>query len=305
MSTPEAYRAQVALLLRVLPLVDEEPSFALKGGTAINLFVRDLPRLSVDIDLTYLPVEDRQTSLAEIDAALRRIATRVRAVIQRAHVQLVPLRDESAVTKLLVRAAGVQVKVEVTPVSRGCVYPPERRAVSEQVEERFGFAEASVVSFADLYAGKLVAALDRQHPRDLFDVRDLFAHEGITDALRRAFVVYVLSHPRPMAEILGPRLRDLRREYEAGFIGMTLQPVSLEELVAVRAALVSKIVDEMPDAHRRFLLSFKNQEPAWDLLGLPEAKHLPAVRWKLDNLAKLPTGKRAALLAALARRLGL
>jgi hypothetical protein len=150
MSTLEAYRAQVALLLRVLPLVDEEPVFALKGGTAINLFLRDLPRLSVDIDLTYLPVEDRQTSLTKIDAALRRMAERVRAVIQRSHVQLVALRDEMAVTKLLVKAAGVQVKVEVTPVSRGCVYEPERRAVSQQVDERFGFAEASVVSFADL-----------------------------------------------------------------------------------------------------------------------------------------------------------
>ena len=121
MSTYEAYRAQVTLLLRVLPLVDEEPVFALKGGTAINLFVRDLPRLSVDIDLTYLPVDDRPSSLAQIDATLRRIATRARAAIQGARVQLVPLLDEGAVTKALVRAAGVQIKVEVTPVSRGCV----------------------------------------------------------------------------------------------------------------------------------------------------------------------------------------
>lgn len=146
MSTSEAYRAQVALLLRVLPLVDAEPAFALKGGTAINMFLRDLPRLSVDIDLTYLPVEDRQTSLAKIDAALRRIAARILAVIQSSRVQFVALRDEMAVTKLLVKAAGVQVKVEVTPVTRGCVYAPERRAVSERVEEQFGFAEASVVS---------------------------------------------------------------------------------------------------------------------------------------------------------------
>jgi hypothetical protein len=265
------------------------------------LFVRDLPRLSVDIDLTYMPVEDRSASLAQIDAALRRIGARIRATIQNTRVQLVPLRDERAVTKVMVKAAGVQIKIEVTPVSRGCVYPPERRTVSAQVEERFGFAEVSVVSFADLYAGKLVAALDRQHPRDLFDVRDLFAHEGITDALRRAFVVYVLSHHRPMAEVLAPRLRDLRQEYEAGFVGMTLRPVTLEELVEVRAALITKIVRAMPDAHRRFLLSCKAGEPEWKLLGLPEARHLPAVRWKLDNLARLPIDKRTKLLTELTR----
>jgi len=300
MAPSEEYRAQVALLLRTLPFVAEESVFALKGGTAINLFVRDLPRLSVDIDLTYLPVEDRQTSLRKIGLAMQRIAVRVRAGIRDSRTQLVPLHNEGgAVTKVLVRASGVQIKVEVTPVSRGCVYPPERRAVSAQVEERFGYAEASLVSFADLYAGKLVAALDRQHPRDLFDVRDLFANEGISDALRRAFVVYVLSHNRPMAEVLRPRLRDLRQEYASGFVGMTLAPVTLEELVGVRADLVARIVGEMPDVHRRFLLSFKNGKPEWDLLGLPEARHLPAVRWKLDNLSKLPADKRAKLGAAL------
>lgn len=70
----DRYRSQVALLIRILPFVAEEPDFALKGGTAINLFVRDMPRLSVDIDLTYLPVQDRKASLAAIDAAMKRIA---------------------------------------------------------------------------------------------------------------------------------------------------------------------------------------------------------------------------------------
>ena len=67
MALLDAYRGQVALLIRALPLVAEEPAFALKGGTAINLFVRDLPRLSVDIDLTYLPVEDRAISVCHLE----------------------------------------------------------------------------------------------------------------------------------------------------------------------------------------------------------------------------------------------
>ena len=140
----DLYRRQVALLIRILPLVAEEESFALKGGTAINLFVRDMPRLSVDIDLTYVPVAARADSLAAIDAALKRIAERARSALPDAQVLETPLQREAAVTKLLVRLQGVQIKIEVTPVLRGCVYEPELRSVSPSVEDAFGFAEIRV-----------------------------------------------------------------------------------------------------------------------------------------------------------------
>lgn len=106
------------------------------------------------------------------------------------------------------------MKIEVTPVLRGCVYEPELRSVSHSVEAAFGFAEIRVVvSFADLYGGKIIAALDRQHPRDLFDVRDLLAKEGIDDNMRRAFLVDLLSHNRPMAEILAPARKSISQEF--------------------------------------------------------------------------------------------
>lgn len=200
MAFNDLYRRQVDLLVRSIPFVAAEPCFALKGGTAINLFVRNLPRLSVDIDLAYLPIEPRAQSLAAIAAALARIAARMRDGMPSVHVRLSPT-DASAI-KMLVQAERTQIKIEVTPVLRGCVFEPEVRGVSEAVEDAFGFAEISVVSFADLYAGKIVAALDRQHPRDLFDVRDLLANEGITDALRQAFIIYLVSHDRPMHEVL-------------------------------------------------------------------------------------------------------
>lgn len=151
MAFAEPYRRQVALLLRILPLVALENCFALKGGTAINLFVRDLPRLSVDIDLTYVPIQSRPESLAAIDAAMKRIAKRVREALPGARVTETPLELERILTRLLVRSEGVQIKIEVTPVLRGCVFEPEIRAVSPAVEATFGFAEISVVSFADLY----------------------------------------------------------------------------------------------------------------------------------------------------------
>lgn len=295
------YRQQVALLIRVLPFVAEERAFALKGGTAINLFVRDMPRLSVDIDLAYLPVADRVASLLAIDAAMLRIKARIERGIAGVKVTASRSADENIVTKLIVRAGGVQIKIEVTPVLRGTVYHPVVMPVVPAVEDAFGFAEMQVVSFADLYAGKIVAALDRQHPRDLFDVRALLANEGITDELRRAFLVYVISHNRPMAEVLAPTFKPLREEFERGFAGMTREPVELAELEAAREAIIAVMVTAMPEDHRHFLASFKRGEANWALLRIPEARHLPAVMWKQRNLAKLSDVKRRDLAGALER----
>ena len=305
MPASEQYRRQAALLVRVIPLVAEEKCFALKGGTAINLFVRNMPRLSVDIDLTYLPVEDRATSLANIDAAMQRLEKRIRDGLRGARVTSVKLKPENIVSKIFVEADGVQIKIEVTPVLRGCVYDPETRSVSEAVEAAFGFAEIQVVSFEDLYAGKLVAALDRQHPRDLFDVRDLLANEGISDELRKAFVVYILSHNRPMAEVLAPTRQDITQEFERGFEGMTETSVKLDDLLQAREDLITALVGKMPGEHRRFIASFKRGKPEWELLGIPHVEKLPAVQWKIQNLAKMDTKKREELINNLLKALGI
>lgn len=298
----EQYRRQAALLLRAIPLVAGEECFALKGGTAINLFIRGMPRLSVDVDLTYLPVRPRDESLQAIDAAMTRISGRIVSAIPNARVS--PSRAEGAILKLLLRADGVQIKIEVTPVLRGCVYEPERRTVSPAVEDAFGFAEMTVVSFADLYAGKIVAALDRQHPRDLFDVRELLANEGIGEDLRRAFIVYLLSHGRPMSEVLAPTRKPLREEFLRGFEGMTDKPVALDALVAAREEIIRIMTAGMPKDHRAFLMSFKRGKPEWPLLGVPGAAALPAVKWRQQNLDKLSRQKRHALVNRLAEVLG-
>jgi len=305
MPMSEAYRRQVRLLVTVLPFVAAETCFALKGGTAINLFVRNMPRVSVDIDLTYLPVADRATSLREIDAAMKRIAKRIANGIPGAQITSSAVENEKCVNKLLVRADATQTKIEVTPVLRGCVYEPKLMRVSAHVEEEFGYAEIQVVSFADLYAGKMVAALDRQHPRDLFDIRDLLAGEGISEELRKAFLVYLLSHNRPMAEILAPTRLEIAEEFARGFEGMTDTSVTVEELSQAREDLIEGIVGQMPVEHRRFLVSVKRGKPDWPLAGVPGAETLPAVRWRLENLAKLETGKRAKLLADLSAALGI
>ena len=299
MAVRETYRQQVALLVQVLPFIAQEGCFALKGGTAINLFIRDLPRLSVDIDLTYLPLKDRKDALAGIEAALRQIATRITAGLPGVSVQMNPSPRENTITKMQIQSARTRVKVEVTPVLRGCVYEPEWRMVSPRVEDDFGFAEIQVVSFADLYAGKIVAALDRQHPRDLFDVRDLLMNEGVNNDLREACLVYLLSANRPLAELLAPPRKDIHDEFKRGFVNMTEMSVSVEQLETAREDLIRVMVGGMPKAHREFLLSAKRGQPLWNLINVRGVDALPAVKWRLQNLEHIDRTKRDDLLKAL------
>ena len=306
MRAVERYEARVALLVRVLPHVADESDFALKGGTAINLFHRAMPRLSVDLDLTFLPVADRETSLAAIDVGLRRMAAAIERGIPGSHARTVPNVGTGTVTKAIVQRGRAQVKLEVTPVLRGCVYAPDVREVHPLVERRFGFARTQLVSFADLYGGKLVAALDRQHPRDLFDVRELLANEGIDARTRRAFLAYLISHDRPIAEVLEARPRDLRAPFRAEFDGMTVESTTtIDDLAATRTALVRELVDGMPQPHRVFLAGFKRGTPDWGLTDIPHIHDLPAVRWKEANLARMTPNERARAVARLETVLGL
>lgn len=282
----ERYMAQVRLLTRTLPFIAEDPVFALKGGTAINLFHRDMPRLSVDADLVYLPLQDWQESLAGIDAALQRLTQRVERSLRGARVHTAGRTDE---VRLEIRHGNAAVKVETSPVMRGTVQPPETRRVTPRVEDAFGFAEMTLVAFEDLFAGKLVAALDRQHPRDLYDVRLLFEHEGLTDELFRTFLVYVASSNRPPHELLDPRRVDIEPVFHAEFAGMTVDPLPLAELEAARERLVTEIRARLDSNAMRFLLSLHDGAPDFDAIGLPQAAALPAVRWKLLNLERLRT----------------
>lgn len=288
----EEYKAQVQLLIRVMPFVAAEDCFALKGGTAINLFVRDLPRLSVDIDLAYLPIADRAASLTAIEAALLRIKQAIEAGVVGATVATTRTQPENKVVKLVVSNQGVQIKIEVTPVLRGSVFPAETRSVKEGVAEAFGFAEINVLSFADLYGGKLVAALDRQHPRDLYDARDLLRNEGIDDALRRAFLVYLISHKRPVAEILACRPKQIGDLFENNFVGMTDEEVTLAELEETRTSLAATLVRDMPEAHRKLLLSVETGTPDWTLVPIDGIATLPAVIWRLQNINSLTVAQR-------------
>lgn len=282
----ERYDAQVRLLMQALPYVAKEEVFALKGGTAINLFYRDLPRLSVDIDLTYLPLQQRAESLQGIDEALDRIGVGIEASLAGTQAKRIA-GGAGEDTRVLIRQGNTEIKIETSPVGRGTILPPEPKMVSESVEERYGFAEVPVVAFEELYAGKLVAALDRQHPRDLFDVKLLFENEGITDDLFRAFLIYTACSKRPPHEILNPNCKDIARSFEGEFAGMSADPVTLKELLQARIDLIGAVQNKLDARAKMFLLSLHDTEPDFASIGFEKAGDLPAIQWKLHNLTRL------------------
>jgi predicted nucleotidyltransferase component of viral defense system len=288
---------QAELLLRILPLIYKEKVFALKGGTAINFFVRDLPRLSVDIDLTYLPVNDRDFALNEIRSILLLLSEGIKRRIPGAGVIPKRIHGTEFIRGLIVDREGVTVKIEPNLVLRGSVYPPEIKSLTKKAQDLFELSlQSRTLSSYDLYGGKICAALDRQHPRDLFDVHLLLKNEGLKLEIRKAFIVYLVSHPRPLVEILSPQQKDIRDIFEKEFKEMITENVTYEALETTRRELVATLREELTSNERRFIVSMKQGKPVWDLLELEGFKDLPAVKWKLLNILKMdPTKHRIAV----------
>ncbi|MFS8455693.1 nucleotidyl transferase AbiEii/AbiGii toxin family protein [Xanthomonas campestris] len=277
------YADTVRLLLDIAPAVFANDIFAMKGGTAINLFVQDMPRLSVDIDVVYLPWQvPRDQALQAINQELAAIAERVAPMGVK--TRLIHSKDLGD-TKLIAENDSTQVKVEVNVVFRGSVLPITRLPLSAMTRDRFG-VEFDVPTLApdELYAGKLVAAMDRQHPRDLFDAWQMYETGGITDEMIECFVVYLAGHNRPTHEVLFGNDKDIAGEYERAFQGMTETPCPLDVLLETRARLRQELPVRLSEAHRGFLSGLARGEPEWSLLQCTYVEQLPALRWKLTNL---------------------
>lgn len=274
------YRKQVGLLLEVLPEVANEKCFAMHGGTAINLFVRDMPRVSVDIDLTYLPIEDRATSLKDIADALERIKVSIEKRIPGACVQ-----HRQDVGKLLISARSVDIKLEVNLVGRGTFLPPETMPLCKRAQDEFDvFCVMPIMPLGQLYGGKICAALDRQHPRDLFDIKYMLAGQGFTDDIKTGFLLCLLASDRPIHEVIRPNLQDQRQAMTNQFEGMSEDLFSYDDYESIRLQLIETIHARLTEVDKKFLLSVKNLEPDWSLYNF---ERFPAVQWKLQNLRKL------------------
>ncbi len=296
---------QAELLLRILPLIHKEEAFALKGGTAINFFVQDLPRLSVDIDLTYLPLHERDLALDEIRNSLARIAEAIKSMMPGTGIILKRIHGTEVVRGLIVDREGVTIKIEPNLVLRGSVYPPEIKPLSKKAQDLFELSlQSRILSSYDLYAGKICAALDRQHPRDLFDVHLLLKSEGLKPEIRKAFIVYLVSHPRPMVEILSPQEKDIREVFEKEFKGMIAESIPCEALETTRNDLVEILREELTLDERKFIVSVKEGRPEWGLLGLEGVENLPGVKWKLLNISRMDKTKHQKAVRKLRDYLG-
>ncbi len=280
------YREQVDLLLKALPIIATEEIFALKGGTAINLFERELHRLSVDIDLAYVGFEDRETAFENIQNGLGRIKNAFIKAIP--GISISSTQMEGYDSKLNCQTADARIKIEVNMVTRGHIAPVRHMEVTNAVEEEFEkHASINVLSHAELWGGKICAALDRQHPRDLFDVKILLDEEGLTDEIKYGFLVFLMCHMRPMNEVIFPNYIDNKDAYEKQFKGMTTIPFTYKDYEDTRIRLVESIKESLTEEDKFFLLTFKMGIPSWSFFPIYDVKELTGVKWKLFNINKL------------------
>ena len=295
----DTYKKQVRLLLYVLETTLYDKRCALKGGTAINLFYRDFPRYSVDIDLCYLPLEDRETTLINIHSILQCMMTEIKKMPSM-RVTASKLLDGKGVAKLEVADAEVSIKIEPNYILRGHLFATRDMLISKKASNEFDANfTAKCLSFEDVYGGKLCAALDRQHPRDLFDVKILLDREGITENVKHAFLLYLISGNRPFNEMLRPNRLDISGIYEADFKDMANIDTTLEELVQARETLCAEIMRSLNNDDRAFLKSFVRNTPDWHLVKHSKIKDFPAVRWKLINQQKMSKEKRDRYIATI------
>lgn len=277
----EKYIKQVALLVKCLPIIATEECFAIKGGTAINLFFMNLPRLSVDIDLVYLPIESRDTTYQNINQALERISQKLQKIGLK-------VSSNSKNEQKLICSDGVSdIKIEPNYTLRGYVFEPQLMELCPKAQDLFGYAEARIISEAELWGGKICAALDRQHPRDLFDIYNLLNTVGINSEIKNGFISLLLAGNRPLHEMLKPNFQMDEDIFDKEFAGMTDESFTFDEAKRTFLKLVENIHTILTDEDKRFLLDFVQLKANLQAADISNLDKLPGIKWKLKNLENL------------------
>lgn len=277
----ETYKKQVALLIRIMPLVYKIKDFAVHGGTAINLFIKDMPRYSVDVDLTYLPVKNREESIKEINNHLSTLKQQIEKVIPG-----IRIIHKSAVLKLQCTFGGATVKIEVNGIKRGIIGEVEEKELCEKAQKEFKMScVARIVPFSSLYGGKIAAALGRQHPRDLFDYK--YMEVESFDDIKNGLLFYLLGSDKPLLESLQPNPVNQKQALENQFKGMSDVPFEYTDFEIARKKLIEQVNQNLSDTDKEFLLSFENGNPEWDKCCAGDLSVYPAIQWKLKNIRTL------------------
>ena len=288
----DIYQRQVSLLLETMPYIAEERCFALKGGTALNLFFRDMPRLSVDIDLCYLPIQDRNASFKSLHSSLKSIKSALEKNLQCKVKSSQPLNNMKE-ARLVVENADTHIKIEPNYVIRGALFPAVTKSLSTKAAKEFKVEiECRCLDLADLMGGKICAALDRQHPRDLFDIWYFQNNENWTRRIIDAFLYYLVSHNRPIHELLNPNLLPIQASFDSDFNGMTTLNVTVDDLLEARLKLTEDLRANFKQKDKDFLISVSKGDPNWDLSYDLEFQNKPSVKWKMFNISKMSEHKK-------------
>lgn len=282
----DSYKRQAELLIRIIPVIAREEDLALHGGSAINLFIRNMPRISVDIDLTYLPLESREKSLGKIKVILERMKKDLLKIFPGIHITG---PDEfSDEYKLICSREGAQVKIEINTVIRGSLRVPVSKILCKAAQEEFNlYAEIKTISEGQLYGGKICAALDRQHPRDLFDIMILFNNAVIDEEMKYGFLFCLLSSNRPLHELIAPSFSNQKSVFENTFAGMTREVFTYSDYENTRLDLIKRVHCLLDENDKSFLIGFKEGNPDWTIGSFHELAEFPSVQWKLQNIRKL------------------
>ena len=280
------YKKQVDLLINVLPYLNEIENFALKGGTAINLFYQSFPRLSVDIDLAYLPLTSRPDFIDDFNYQLNLLEKKLKK--KNYSIDIIYTSDKKIIRRMDVSFDNAMIKIEPNTVIRGAVLESALVELNLRVQDIYRIQyEVPVLAFDEIYAGKFCAALDRQHPRDLYDVKKFFENTSISEKLMEVFIIYLLSSPRPPEELLNPNLQTIEQAYKNEFEGMTTDELCIDDLYLARNKLIQKVKKMLTEKQLKFILSFISGDPNWELCRFHKASELPAIKWKLKNILKL------------------
>lgn len=277
----DLYKKQVALLIRIMPSVYRIKDFAVHGGTAINLFHKNMPRYSVDIDLTYIPIQGRKESIMTIKTHLETLKGYIEKSIP--GIKVIPKYD---VWKLQCTLNGATVKIEVNGTKRGIIGNTEDRMLCYKSQQEFSMAcKARTVSYSQLYGGKIAAALSRQHPRDLFDCK--YMELSSFDDVKDGFILSLLGSDKPIIESLQPNPIDQSEALEKQFKGMSDVDFSYSDYEEARRNLIALVNDSLTYTDREFLLSFEEGIPDWSKCCAGDLSTYPSIKWKVRNIVKL------------------
>jgi hypothetical protein len=247
----------------------------------ITFVIASCDNFSVDIDVTYTPVKSREESFTEIHKNLSLLKEKIKAIVPNIVIAEKP-------NKIYCTQKGLMVKIEVSGTKRGLIEPSEMRSLCVKAQNEFETSnKARIVSLSQLYGGKITAALDRQHPRDLFDVKLMF--NVVTDfaQVKKGFLYCLLGGDRPIVESLSPNRIDQQETLIKQFSGMTDIPFSYSDYEETREHLIDFIHSNLTREDKEFLIAFEAGDNLSQFTDYQEYLQFPSVQWKLHNISKL------------------